>query len=88
MAALKRPALRLTRLERLLLVRRHRLLGNCEQHRDHHVVAGDRGEVDDLLIIEELPGARIGFVADLPGCGVSDGSQSGAEFILSSRFFC
>ena len=76
----QRPLL-LSVLERRLLVRRHGLLGHCQQHRDHHVVAGDRGEVDDLLVVEGLLGARLGFVGDL-----LRGGQFGDE-IVDQRFF-
>src|SRR3954452_6670808 len=41
-------------LERRLLAGRDCLFGHREQHRDQHVVARHRGEIDDLLIIERL----------------------------------
>ncbi len=49
----------------ILLAGRHGLLGHRQHHRDHHVIAGDRGEIDDLLIVEDLLGPRIGLVGDL-----------------------
>ena len=56
---------RLPRLEWLLLAGRHPLLGHGEQHRDRDIGAGDRGEIDDLLVAQQLLRALEGVVRDL-----------------------
>ena len=45
---------RLARLERLLLAGRHALLGHSKLHRDRDVSAGDRRQIDHLLLAKQL----------------------------------
>src|SRR5215216_5835182 len=49
-------ALRLARLERRLLAGWHSLFRHSQDHGDRHVGAGDRREVDQALVAEQLPG--------------------------------
>jgi hypothetical protein len=60
-----RPAaLRFARPERRLLAGRQAFLGHGEQHRDHDVGAGHRGEIDHLLLALQRFGAGEGLVGN------------------------
>ncbi len=58
------PPSRLARLERLLLAGRRGFLRHRQQHRHRHVAAGHRGQIDDLLVGEQLFRPREQFVRD------------------------
>src|SRR3954454_12381545 len=63
-------------LERRLLAGRHGFFRHRQHHRYHDVIARDRRQVHDLLLVEDLPGTRKSLVRDL-----LRGGQLGNEII-------